>query len=551
MVFLFLWAALLRKIDDFDIWYHLSIGREIFRTVSIPAVELFVYPHLGEPVAYHEWGFGLLFYSVYRMANFWGISLLNGLLGCLALFFVYRAAQSDRKVNPLSLLVLGCMFWLIAYRLVYRPEMVLFVMLGAEIFLLERFDREGGFRWLLPLPILSLLLVNFHPSALFLVGVLCFYCVQFLADAPKKGVRRMRLAGALLAVVGSTFLVAGINPYGFVQFFLPLRFVMEKDLLQEIVEFLPTFQTDYRWHFVLLFFASLVALLFQPRRRIVDWLLLISFGYLGFRFVRNVALFALVMYVPVATTVTHYVRRYFSYDIPMNRKLLWLLSSVAAVVIVASPLARHTWGAGFHSDTLPVKAAETIAELKPAGQIFNFYPTGGYLTWKLYDRYRVFIDGRRYSRDKSFVTHDEVFLGEQRWEQILDEYGVNGIVTPATLPFSGKLIPLVPILANDENWSLVTAEPGGLLFLRRGSFKDTTGNSVLDKQFVWRQIIAEGERNVHQYPGNARAYLIMGQAYIKLKDYPHALQAYRSYVRMIPGDANAIRMVSLLESYAK
>ncbi len=551
IILLFLCLTLVRKIDDFDIWYHLSIGREIFHAVKIPTVELFVYPHLGEPVSYHEWGFGLLFYSVFRLANYWGISLLNALLGGLSFFFLYRAAQNEKTVTPVSPLILGCMFWLIEYRLIYRPEMILFLFLGAEIFLLERFDRDGKLRWLLPVPILSFLLTNFHPSALFLLGVLCFYCVQFLTDAPKKGVRRIRLFGILSAVVVSTFLASGINPYGFSQFFLPLRFITEKDLLREIVEFLPTFQTNYKRHFVLLFLMGIISLIFQPRRRIVDWLLFVPFAYLGFRFVRNVALFALVMYVPIAKTFAFYCERYFSPDISRNRKLLWVLSSALFAFIAINPIIKNTWGEGFHEDTLPVKSAETIAELKPLGQIFNFYHTGGYLTWKLYSQYRVFIDGRRYYRDKSLATHDEVLLGVPQWDRILEEYGVNIIVTPATLPFSGKLIPLIPILAEDGNWLLVTAEPGGLLFLKNGSFKDIRGEHGLDKKLVWRQIVVESERTLHSYPDNPNAYHSMGQAYVKLGEYTHAIQAYRNYLRMNPGDENAAQMVSLLELSAK
>ena len=58
LVFLLLVIALLQQIFDWDIWYHLSTGREIASGLSIPVNEFLVYPNASMAGEYHEWGFG-------------------------------------------------------------------------------------------------------------------------------------------------------------------------------------------------------------------------------------------------------------------------------------------------------------------------------------------------------------------------------------------------------------------------------------------------------------------------------------------------------------
>ena len=543
-------AALLRKIDDWDIWYHLSIGREIFRTLKIPAVEIFIYPLIGEPGSYHEWGFGLLFYTVYRFMGYWGIAFLNALIGAGTLYLLYRAAHKDAPVTAVPLLVLGIIFLGIEYRIVYRPEMILFLFMAAEIYVLERFDQDGKFKWLLWVPLFLCLLSNFHPSAIIMLGILCSYSIHYVNDAPAKGVRRVKLLGILLLIIITSFLAAVLNPYGFTQVFLPLKFMTQVQGF-ELIEFEPTLLTNYKWYYVMLFLASIISLIFQPRRRLVDWILFAFFAYLGFKFVRNVALFSIVMYVPISKTFTYYAERPLLDYFHKNRLVLWIISTALISIILVPPMFDHSWGAGLDTNRVPVECAEKIARLKPSGQIFNFYHTGGYLTWRLYDQYRVFLDGRRYYMDKAFTIHNEVISGTPGWDQTLEKYGVSIIITTATFPYSNELIPLIPILADDKNWLLVAAEPGGLLFLKDGSFKITSSSQILDKKMIWQQVINESETTLHDFPQNANSYYVMGQAYVRLEKYTRAIKAYKNYLRIRPGDEQAAQMLYILESSTK
>lgn len=538
--------AILKKIYDYDIWYPLVIGREIFRTMHIPATEFFVYPHLGEPVAFHEWGFGLFFYSIYRWFGYWGMGIANALVGSLSLFLFFRAAENKRPCNPLTALLVFALFWIVDFRLMYRPEMFFFLFLGGEIYLLERFGDDGRRKWLYAIPLLTFVLNNFHPSALFLLIVLGMYSLQFIYEAYVQKTLNLKYLGMLLGVFLVALATAALNPYGFRQVILPLDFVQSGEYLRQVVEFTPTFQTPLKFQFIALCLIGVPALLLQPRRRPVDWLLFIFFGYLGFRYARNVALFALIAYQPIYRAVSYHLDRLPFLETMAGKRIAWISAVAVMAAGVSTVAARETWGVGPMNWRFPVEAAKKIAAWKPPGQLFNSYPSGGYLAWELYDNYRISIDGRHYGMDKSFVQNNQVFEAKPGWQKVLSDYGVTMIFTSATSPFTGVLVDLIPILDADEGWLLVSAEPSGLLYMRREIVPPQLASQMPDQNLAWWQVIDEA-KVASVASGCANAYLSMGIAYFYLHKLDSAVEYLRKYTQLTPGDTEAVKMLATLE----
>jgi hypothetical protein len=157
--------AALKRIEDFDIWFDLVIGRKIFESLAIPQAEFYVYTLLGEPTVFPEWGFGLLFYLTYRWFDYAGMGVAHALIGGGALYAFYRAAETERKYNPMALALLCALFMAVYHRMVYRPEIVLYLCLGCEVYVLEHYLADRRWQRLVSLPFLALLLSWFHPSA--------------------------------------------------------------------------------------------------------------------------------------------------------------------------------------------------------------------------------------------------------------------------------------------------------------------------------------------------------------------------------------------------
>ena len=78
----FVGASLLRKLFDPDVWFHMVVGREVIRQMSIPPYEFYILPRLGEPGEFHEWGFGVFYYLIEHYSGYAGMAVANAAIGC-------------------------------------------------------------------------------------------------------------------------------------------------------------------------------------------------------------------------------------------------------------------------------------------------------------------------------------------------------------------------------------------------------------------------------------------------------------------------------------
>ena len=545
---------LLRQIDDPDIWYHLSIGREIFTTGGIPEVEFLVFPNAGRPGEFHEWGFGLLHFMAHKTAGFWGMSLLNALLASGTIFLLYRSVRAAGAPNPYHWLALFAVLGWISIRLVYRPEMVLYLALAAAIYLLERYLRRRDWRLLAPIPFVGFLLSQAHPSVVFLLGVLGVYGIQVLWEEQREIRGALPTISALALTAAATVLLAAINPYGFRQIWLPFQFSTALRVTGGVTEFRSVLYTGDEWLYFTLLTASFAGLLLNRVKRPMDWLLFAVFSVLAFRYARNIGLLALFMYVPMARgfadAANRLVMRFGSHGRGLQAGWLrgagWAGAAAVLLLVFLKPVIVQPWGAGPQPLVFPETAARAMLDLRPPGRLYNHYDIGGYLGWALRDEYQVFVDGRNFEANRALSAYRAISTGRQGWQQALDQYGVNAIITQATYAATAALIPLVGLLATNPDWDLAARGERGMLFLRRGSVPDLPAHYRLDKREVWAQVRMEAEFFLSFNPDLAPAYISLGEAWLGLGRPDQALQAFRTYLRLNPEDhASAARLAEL------
>jgi hypothetical protein len=545
-------VAFLRRIYDFDVWFHLSIGREVLTKLRIPATEIFVYPLIGAPGAYHEWGFGALLYFLYSHFGFWGISFLNGVIAGLSVVLLYLTASRDKSFSVPAIFFLSLLLPVIEYRFVYRPETVLYLSMAAEVFLLERYSLNPAWKWLAPVPILCLILSYFHPSAIMLMIIFLSYVTGWVSDEVRSGTFERKRTGIFIGVLFTSILASALNPYGIRQLILPFIFSGEKAYLQTNPEFRPILETAYKFRFILSAVIGLLPILFvRGGRRITYGSLYVIFGFLAFKYQRNLAMFALVMYVPVVYSINRLtgMSAWFSRTVPRI-----IFSALALLLLIAAILSagmQGRWGAGPVNSFFPEKSARFMLEFRPAGKIFNYYHTGNYLEWMLYPAYQVSIDGRHYTYDRSLDLYMRVFSLEQGWEKILQDNQVGVIITPGTHLVSGTPVSLVSALDADPDWSLAVTEPGAMLFIKTDMLTGIHGAQALDKDLIWEHVMKEAANNLYYYPDESGAYLSFGIACFKLHRFREAAEQFNKYLIRYPGNSEIQQIVSLMDSAAR
>src|SRR6185369_14008851 len=89
----------------------------------------------------------------------------------------------------------------------------------------------------------------------------------------------------------------------------------------------------------------------------------------------------------------------------------------------------------------PVSAVDFLKDHQLPGPIYNRYGWGGYLIYRLYPQYRVYIDGRADVYGDSFFTETmNVESGFSDWRRTLDRHGIQTVLIAPDVPLANLLI---------------------------------------------------------------------------------------------------------------
>jgi hypothetical protein len=112
------------------------------------------------------------------------------------------------------------------------------------------------------------------------------------------------------------------------------------------------------------------------------------------------------------------------------------------------------------SENFPKAAVDWLLENKSQGNLFNSYGWGGYLIWKTYPEYRVYIDGRAdVYGDKFIFDYMTIYHAEPGWEGKLNSQGVKTILIESNAP-------LAYVLSQSTTWRIGFQDKTSTIFTR-------------------------------------------------------------------------------------
>jgi hypothetical protein len=430
------------KLGDYDVWYHLAVGRRILGTGSVVQPDPFAYTAAGATWSLQSWLAGVVYYLVHTAGGVDGLIVFNAAVLAFAFALVYRTMRLEAEADGAGGFALAASLVLVAaftarFRFMVRPQGFEFLFLAAVLHLLSLHRARGSVRPLFLLPVIQVLWVNVHGSHI--LGVLV--PLVFLAGAaaqrlipgaggPPAGRGRER---ALLAVVVANLLATLVNPAGAQAFTLPFLITGQKLYMQNIGEWQPMrwayftgYGIRYVWGFAVLSLLAVVGLL-RRRGRVdpADLALTVLFFVAAVRGIRLSAEFAIV----VAPIVFRNLAGAAPLRHPRARKALAALAA-AALVLVVPPLVvlgpTYTFGVGVKERVFPERAFAFVEENDLRGPMFNSFPFGDYLCWRAAPERKVFIHGRNDVFPEAFF---EEYLSAHRsaeeWTAVTEKYGIT------------------------------------------------------------------------------------------------------------------------------
>jgi hypothetical protein len=109
----------------------------------------------------------------------------------------------------------------------------------------------------------------------------------------------------------------------------------------------------------------------------------------------------------------------------------------------------------------PAAAVAFMEREHPPEPVMNHYNWGGYFIWKLYPKYRVFMDGRADVYGDEFMTDfGASYYLTGNWKRPLEQWNIHTIVLPPDAP-------LVTALRSDSEWRQIFADSQAVILIRR------------------------------------------------------------------------------------
>lgn len=467
-----------RPITDPDFWWHLKTGQVILETKSIPHSDIYSSTKLGSEWITHEWFSEVFMYLVFAAAGFGGLITLFALIVGLSFWIAFKTCLARKAIPIIAALpgLLGAAATTPVWGV--RPQMFSLLFASCFLWILDRYCRNRASRAIWLLVPLMVLWVNMHAG--FAVGLVLILLTAagLVLDkhlVAKLGLKDIWESVRNLVIVELVALASVcVNPNGVRLYSYPFETLRSVSMMKYIEEWhSPNFQ-DPTFLSLLVFFlvALLILALSRQQARPSDLLMLLATAAATLRSARNVPFFALVAIPIIAehlTVLAQTFRRdlFVSHDknAADNRFTSGFAVGILLLVILPAALVYRVWDAStrqtqaFAKD-FPGPAVDFIEARQLPQPIYNEYHWGGYLIWRLYPQYRVYIDGRAdvYGDalvDEFFVVHD----GQIGWRQPLQSYGVRTVVVA---PDSA----IASLLREDDAWKKMFEDRQAVVFVR-------------------------------------------------------------------------------------
>jgi len=472
-------------LSDCDTGWHIRTGEWILKNHKVPTFDFFSFSMPGQPWFAWEWLSEVVMAWINGLGGLRAITFATILLISLTFALLYRVIK--RRSNPIvAIMVTVVAAGAASIHWLARPHIFTFFFLVLFQEALERV-REGKTHlgrlpYLALLPVVTILWTNLHGG--FFIGI--FMIVVYGAGEALRilftpGLMTNRTewtkSGRYFASAAACGVASLINPYTYHLHVHIAKYLRDPYNFEHIGEFLsPNFHLPHLVFFeIMVVLGAAAAYWSVSKRRFIEPLFLIAWAHASVLAVRNVAIFQIIAAPAVGVAIQEWLDHASQWNLAgWLRKALesfrrvaaetaeteavprFRLLSIAAMALIAmilwAPNPPKKFRAEWNPDRYPVKALPTIQN---DARIFAHDEWGDYLVWS---GRKVFVDGRSDFYGDDFENkYIDVMGVKPGWDDTLNKYGVNTILTSPQEPLSGAL-------KESSRWHLVYDDGQAVIF---------------------------------------------------------------------------------------
>lgn len=451
--------AFLLPVGPLDYWFYVRIGQDTLQDLAVPQVDTISWSQSGRPIYYQPWLSAVILWLAFAGGGLTLTFLLRGLLIGLTYGMIWKMMTKEGLGVQFASFLTVLLALATSNNWTMRPQLFAYPLFACSIWILFQWQKgENRFLWFLP--IIGLLWANLHGSFI-LLFVLTGSTLVF-----GKGDRRK-----LILWLAATALATLINPQHFkVWGYVGMMLSSPSDQLFS-VEWRPPQNLGWQMNIFfawLLLFAPLVALS-KHCLSLLDWVWVLSFGWLALSGTRYVVWFMIILSIQTAVLLSG-IKTFSPIPVSENQPVLsYLLGCVfMCMTLPLLPSWRDLWWPAapspyFLPDT-PVAATEWLAA-RPGipGPLWNDYVFGSYLAFALPSR-KPWMDSRFNAYPpEQWEQYRALASASADWEDFFDREDVNLLM----LSIAGEPA-LVDEVANTPAWCPLYRDPYAVIFARRG-----------------------------------------------------------------------------------
>lgn len=467
-----LFLMTLRPIADPDFWWHLRTGQFIVQTHTIPHVDPFSYTKSGQPWITHEWLSELLIYALFRLGSYGLLIFTFSIIITAAFLLTYlRSPLVTRPYISGFILLLGAIATAPTWGV--RPQMISLLLASLFLLLLDHYRWDGNRRFLIPLPFIMLMWVNLHAGYFVGIALVGIYItgglVEMLAawfskKEQEKTSHTLNSILSLLITLGFCILATLVNPNGIRIIIYPFQTLTSPSMQQFIQEW---FSPDFHlmmWQPLAWLILALIGVGMINKKSIspTHIFLTLGFGYAALVSMRNIPFFALAA-IPVLTeqvgslieihTSVYKPGRLFRLAVPILLGGILLITCLRFIQVVQKQ-------PEMEAENFPKTSVDWLLVNLHPGNLFNSYNWGGYLIWRMYPHYRVYIDGRADVYGDAFIfDYLSIYNAEPGWQDKLNNHAIQTVLVE---PYA----PLANVLRQSPDWHIAFSDKVSTIFVK-------------------------------------------------------------------------------------
>lgn len=472
LLFIVIFVAVLsrgsRLFGDGDIGRHITLGTVILESGRFPPADLFSHTMYAKPSAPLAWLGQVTFAIAHRLLGLDGIVILTAFVLALAYTLLYQTLVNQGTDSLLALLLTALATFVSTTHFLARPHIFTMLCMALWTPLVLSARREGKNKHILLMALVMWAWTNLH--AAFVAG-LTVWAIVFIGSLwewsqkqlPAQSIKILGLGGL------ASFLVTLVNPGGINMLTTSLSWLQNKFLVDHTEEYLSPNFHDANYLPFLGMVALLIFALSRGAKKLstAEGLLAAAWAAWGLYSMRNIPLFCIVVTPMIASTLqTGFENMRFLKNLSARlqsvetqlRGFAWPATAVILSIVLAMNGAfrgRNSWD----PQLFPVQAMDWVETHPQSGYMFNYFIWGGYITYRAWPEYLVFIDGQTDIYGEALSReYVRVIDAEAGWESVLTKYQVDW----AIIPVGGPL----PKALEESGWTLLYEDETAIILRR-------------------------------------------------------------------------------------